>query len=240
MSERLRLNSLKPNETERRKRDRVGRGCGSTGKTAGRGHKGQKSRSGSSIRPGFEGGQMPLQKRVPKFGAHSRLAKVTGELRVESLNRLEADEVTLETLQEAGLVARHYKRVKIFSVGKLTKAFTVKGIQVSKGATVAIEEAGGKIIKPDISRPAKLTKKEAVAAEGKATKAKKETKPTTPPSTAKSKAEAAEPEAKAEAQPTAPPPEAKVSEAKPTAKPETKAAEPKAESTAEPTTTDNE
>lgn len=142
----MRLNTLAPAPGSRSNKKRVGRGIGSgNGKTAGRGHKGLKSRSGGSVRPGFEGGQMPLQKRLPKFGFTSRIGLVTAEIRLAELNKVEADVVDLEALRSAGLINANIKRAKIFLSGELAKAVTVKGLAVTKGAKAAIEAAGGKI-----------------------------------------------------------------------------------------------
>ena len=127
-------------------RKRVGRGIGSgLGKTAGRGHKGQTSRSGGTVRPGFEGGQMPLQKRLPKFGFFSRIGKVTAEVRTSELNKVDADIIDLAALEKADIINRNTRRVKIMLSGDITKALTIKGLGVTKGARAAIEAAGGKI-----------------------------------------------------------------------------------------------
>ncbi|WP_370979613.1 50S ribosomal protein L15 [Agaribacterium sp. ZY112] len=142
----MRLNTLSPAPGRVKEAKRAGRGMGSgLGKTAGRGHKGQKSRSGGSVRPGFEGGQMPLQKRLPKYGFTSRIALVTAEIRTSELNSVEAEVVDLETLKAAGLINAGIKRVKVFLSGDVTKAVTLKGLSVTKGAQAAIEAAGGKI-----------------------------------------------------------------------------------------------
>lgn len=142
----MRLNTLSPAPGRIKAAKRVGRGIGSgLGKTCGRGHKGQKSRSGGSIRPGFEGGQMPLQKRLPKYGFSSRLARVTAEIRLAELNKIEGDVVDLEALRAAGLVNTNILRAKVFLSGELGKALTVKGLRVTKGAQEAIEAAGGKV-----------------------------------------------------------------------------------------------
>ncbi|MBE9525892.1 MAG: 50S ribosomal protein L15 [Proteobacteria bacterium] len=139
------LNSIKPAEGSKKNAKRVGRGIGSgTGKTCGRGHKGQKSRTGGSIMVGFEGGQMPLQKRLPKTGFSSRIGIVTDQVRLHELNRFD-DVVDLDALKKANLVTKNIKRVKVFASGELTKAVTLKGITVTKGARAAIEAAGGKI-----------------------------------------------------------------------------------------------
>ncbi len=142
----MRLNTLSPAPGRVKARKRVGRGIGSgLGKTAGRGHKGLKSRSGGSVKPGFEGGQMPLQKRLPKFGFTSRIGRVTAEVRLAELNLVEGDVVDLAALKAADVVQESMKRAKIFLSGELTKAVTVKGLAVTKGAKAAIEAAGGKV-----------------------------------------------------------------------------------------------
>ncbi len=142
----MRLNTLSPNPGHKTKAKRVGRGIGSgTGKTCGRGHKGQKSRTGGGIRPGFEGGQMPLQKRLPKYGFTSRIGRVTEEIRLGELNNVEGEVVDLEALKKANLIRENTLRAKVFLSGEITKAVTVKGLRVTKGAKAAIEAAGGKV-----------------------------------------------------------------------------------------------
>lgn len=142
----MRLNTLSPAPGSTKNRKRVGRGIGSgIGKTGGRGHKGQKARSGGSIRVGFEGGQMPLQKRLPKYGFTSRIGRVTAEVRLAELNKVDGDVIDLATLMAADIVQRNIKRAKIVLSGELKKAVTVKGLAVTKGARAAIEAAGGKI-----------------------------------------------------------------------------------------------
>ena len=146
MSDVMRLNTLSPAPGARKSSKRVGRGIGSGhGKTAGRGHKGQKSRSGGSVRPGFEGGQMPLQKRLPKYGFSSRIARTTAQIRVSELNAIAAEVVDLEALKAADLVKDNVTRARVFLSGELSKAVTVKGLAVTKGAREAIEKAGGKV-----------------------------------------------------------------------------------------------
>jgi len=140
------LNTLKPAAGSKSNAKRRGRGIGSgLGKTGGRGHKGQKSRSGGQTKIGFEGGQMPLQRRLPKVGFTSRLARVTDEIRLNELNTLTADIIDITVLKEANLIAKSIQRVKIMDSGKVDKAVTLKGIRVTKGARAAIEAAGGKI-----------------------------------------------------------------------------------------------
>lgn len=142
----MQLNTLSPAPGRVKARKRVGRGVGSgLGKTCGRGHKGQKSRSGGRLRPGFEGGQMPLQKRLPKYGFTSRIGKVTAEIRLAELNGVEADVIDLAALRSAGLVDSRIQRAKVFLSGEIGKAVTVKGLRVTRGAKAAIEAAGGKV-----------------------------------------------------------------------------------------------
>ncbi len=142
----MRLNTLKPAEGSKRARKRVGRGIGSgLGKTAGRGHKGQKSRSGGKVQIGFEGGQMPLQRRLPKVGFRSRKAKLTAEVRLDEIAKVEGDVVDMEALYKADILPRSKSRAKIILSGEITRAVTVKGLRVTKGARAAIEAAGGKV-----------------------------------------------------------------------------------------------
>lgn len=146
MSDELRLNTLSPAPGSKRNAKRVGRGIGSgTGKTGGRGHKGQKARSGGSVRPGFEGGQMPMQKRLPKFGFTSRISRVTAQIRTSELLAVSDEVIDLGALKRADLVGTHIERAKIFLSGDVTKAVTIKGLGVTKGAREAIEKAGGKV-----------------------------------------------------------------------------------------------
>jgi large subunit ribosomal protein L15 len=141
----MRLNTLQPASGSKKAGKRVGRGIGSgLGKTCGRGHKGQKSRSGGKVMIGFEGGQMPLQKRLPKVGFSSRVGITTDEIRLNELNRFD-DVIDLDALKKANLITKDIKRVKVFASGEITKAVTLKGIAVTKGARAAIEAAGGKI-----------------------------------------------------------------------------------------------
>ena len=142
----MRLNPLSPAPGRIKEAKRAGRGIGSgLGKTGGRGHKGQKSRSGGTVRPGFEGGQMPLQKRLPKYGFTSRLAAVTAEIRLSELGLIEGDIVDIESLRAAGLINNNILRAKVFASGELVKAVTLKGVRATKGAIAAIEAAGGKV-----------------------------------------------------------------------------------------------
>lgn len=142
----MRLNTLKPAAGSRPDGKRVGRGIGSgLGKTCGRGHKGQHARAGGYHKVGFEGGQMPMQRRLPKVGFNSRLARVTAEIRLSELNTIDATTIDIEALQAANLISRNMKRAKVMASGKIEKAVTLKGIKVTKGAREAIEAAGGKI-----------------------------------------------------------------------------------------------
>ena len=146
MSDDMRLNSLSPAPGAKRDAKRVGRGIGSgTGKTAGRGHKGLKSRSGGTVKPGFEGGQMPLQKRLPKYGFSSRIARTTAQVRLHELNLVEGEIVDLAALKQADLVKDDVLRARVFLSGTVNKAVTVKGLAVTKGAREAIEQAGGSV-----------------------------------------------------------------------------------------------
>ena len=143
----MRLNTIKAKDGAKQVGKRIGRGIGSgTGKTSGRGHKGQKSRAGGYHKTGFEGGQMPIQRRLPKVGFHSRLGQSTAEVRLHELNRLDTDIVDLSALKAANIISKNIKRAKIFVQGKLEKAVTVKGLAVTKGARAAIEAAGGKVV----------------------------------------------------------------------------------------------
>jgi large subunit ribosomal protein L15 len=142
----MELNTIKPGAGAKHAKRRVGRGIGSgLGKTAGRGHKGQKSRSGGYHKVGFEGGQMPLQRRLPKRGFKSHLLQYNAEINLTDLQRLAADEVDLLTLKAAGLVGELAKIVKVIKTGELTKKVTLKGIGATAGAKAAIEAAGGSV-----------------------------------------------------------------------------------------------
>lgn len=142
----MQLNSLSPAEGSKKARRRVGRGIGSgLGKTAGRGHKGQKSRAGGYHKVGFEGGQMPLQRRLPKRGFKSASLKFNAEVTLGELQRLAADEVDLVTLKAAGLIPQIAKVVKVIKTGELSKKVTLKGIGATAGAKAAIEAAGGSL-----------------------------------------------------------------------------------------------
>jgi len=142
----MQLNTLSPAPGRIKTKKRVGRGIGSgLGKTGGRGHKGLKSRSGGKVKPGFEGGQMPLQKRLPKYGFSSRVGRVTAEVRLSELNSVNADVIDLAALEAADIINNNIKRAKVFLSGEIKKAVTVKGLAVTKGAKAAIEAAGGKV-----------------------------------------------------------------------------------------------
>ena len=143
----MQLNAIKPSEGSKKNRRRVGRGIGSgLGKTAGRGHKGQSSRAGGYHKVGFEGGQMPLQRRLPKRGFKSALLKYNGEVSLTDIERLAIDEIDLAVLKQAGLVRRLVKNVKLIKSGELTRRVTLKGITATAGAKAAVEAAGGLVV----------------------------------------------------------------------------------------------
>ena len=156
----MELNTIKPAAGSKKNRRRVGRGGGSgLGKTAGRGHKGQKSRAGGFHKVGFEGGQMPLQRRLPKRGFLATTITKAAEVRSGDLAKVAGGAIDLEGLKKAGLVSADAKRAKIILAGKVDKAFTVSGIAASKGAKAAIEKAGGSIAAiVAVERPKKLPK----------------------------------------------------------------------------------
>ncbi|MDD2723998.1 MAG: 50S ribosomal protein L15 [Methylovulum sp.] len=140
------LNTIQSSEGSRKKSKRVGRGIGCTlGKTCGRGHKGQKARSGGFHKVGFEGGQMPLQRRLPKVGFVSRSGKYSAEVRLNELNSFDSDVIDLKSLIDANVVPAFTKAAKIIKSGEVNKPFTIKGIKVTSGAREAIEAVGGKI-----------------------------------------------------------------------------------------------
>jgi len=142
----MQINTIKPAEGSKKDRRRVGRGIGSgLGKTAGRGHKGQKSRAGGFHKVGFEGGQMPLQRRLPKRGFKSAQLKFNGEVTLADLERLGADEIDVLTLKAAGLVGQIVKHVKVIKSGELTRKVALKGVGATAGAKAAIEAAGGSV-----------------------------------------------------------------------------------------------
>ncbi len=143
----MRLNTLSPGQGAKKDAKRVGRGIGSTlGKTCGRGHKGLKSRSGGKVKPGFEGGQMPLKQRLPKFGFKSRKSLISGEVRLGELTKVSGESVDLLSLRAAGLITKNILQVKVMLSGSIDRAITIgDGVRVSKGAQAAIEAAGGKV-----------------------------------------------------------------------------------------------
>lgn len=142
----MRLNTLQPGPGSKTARRRLGRGIGSgLGKTSGKGHKGQKARAGGFHKVGFEGGQMPLQRRLPKVGFRSAKKRFAGEVTLRNLNTLSGDTADLAVLKEAGLVPAYVTRVKVIVKGELTRAITVKGLQLSSGARQKIAERGGRI-----------------------------------------------------------------------------------------------
>lgn len=142
----MRLNTIKPAAGAKTNRKRVGRGIGSgNGKTCGRGHKGQKSRSGGFHKSGFEGGQMPLQRRLPKFGFSSRTGAYYDEVRLHELQLVADGDVTLESLKKAGVIRHDVKTVKIIASGSIDQAVKVSGVRVTKGAKAQIEAAGGSV-----------------------------------------------------------------------------------------------
>jgi large subunit ribosomal protein L15 len=140
------LNTISPGEGARKSAKRVGRGIGCTlGKTCGRGHKGQKARSGGFHKVGFEGGQMPLQRRLPKIGFLSRSAKFTAEVRLQELGQLTVDVIDLAALIDNNIVPSFTKKAKVIKSGEITKAVNLKGLAVTEGARQAIQSVGGKI-----------------------------------------------------------------------------------------------
>jgi large subunit ribosomal protein L15 len=142
----MQLNTIKPSEGSKKNRRRVGRGIGSgLGKTGGRGHNGQKSRAGGYHKVGFEGGQMPLQRRLPKRGFKSAQLKFNGEVTLADLQGLSIDEIDLQTLKQAGLVGELIRHVKVIKSGELSRKVTLKGVAATAGAKAAIEAAGGSL-----------------------------------------------------------------------------------------------
>jgi len=160
----MELNTIKPGSGARKPRRRVGRGIGSgLGKTAGRGHKGQKSRSGGFHKVGFEGGQMPLQRRLPKRGFSSRVR--SEEVRLADLAKVQGDQADIETLKAAGILTIHVEQAKVILAGKLSRKVNVVGLSVTKGARAAIEAAGGSVTDLEVvTPPRKLPKKEKATA----------------------------------------------------------------------------
>ncbi|MEY2776243.1 MAG: ribosomal protein [Pseudomonadota bacterium] len=150
MKDTMRLNTLAPAEGAKHAKKRVGRGIGSgLGKTAGRGHKGQKSRSGGFHKVGFEGGQMPMHRRLPKRGFTAPFGRFTEEVRLSDLERMTADEIDLLSLKAAGVISDLARNAKVILSGTLTRRVTVKGMGVTAGAKAAIEAAGGTVIIPE-------------------------------------------------------------------------------------------
>ena len=146
MSSSMHLNTLQPAPGSKKNAKRVGRGIGcGLGKTCGRGHKGQKSRSGGFTKVGFEGGQMPLQRRLPKVGFASRFSQLSAEVRLDELNKIDADIIDLDALIKARIVPARTQKAKVIASGEITKAVQLKGVKVTPGARKAIETAGGKI-----------------------------------------------------------------------------------------------
>jgi large subunit ribosomal protein L15 len=212
----MQLNTIKPAAGAKRARRRVGRGIGSgLGKTAGRGHKGQKSRSGGFHKVGFEGGQMPLQRRLPKRGFNSRARGLTAEVRLSDLQKMTSTDIDLKVLKEAGVVPETTEAVKVILSGKLERKVSLSGLRVTKGARVAIEAAGGSIAALELKAPVGKGKKAKARAEAiakakaraeapKAVKAKPADRTKAKPKASKaSKAAAAEPAAKAKSKPKA-------------------------------------
>ena len=143
----MRLNTIRPGDGAKKIAKRVGRGIGSgLGKTCGRGHKGQKSRAGGFHKIGFEGGQMPIQRRLPKRGFKSRHTDETAEITLAGLERLSVDQVDVEVLKQSGLIPAFVKKVKIIASGEISRAVTLKDIKTSKGAKKVLEAAGGKLL----------------------------------------------------------------------------------------------
>lgn len=142
----MKLNTIAPAPGSKPPKARVGRGIGSgLGKTCGRGHKGQKSRAGGYHKINFEGGQMPIQRRLPKVGFTSRVGRTVDQITLSELSKIEADVVTLEAIREAGLIHANIRDVKVILSGELTKKVAVKGVRVTKGARAAIEAFGGSV-----------------------------------------------------------------------------------------------
>lgn len=190
----MRLNSLKPASGSKRPRLRVGRGASAgQGKTCGRGVKGQRARKGGYHKVGFEGGQTPIDRRLPKFGFRSHIASTRAEVRLNELARIEGGVVDLESLKKAGVIPAAAERAKVILSGEINKALTLKGVSATKGARAAIEAAGGKVEEPEIKVEAKPVRDPVARARAEAkiaAKAEAEAK-------AKAEAKAAKAEAKA-------------------------------------------
>jgi len=143
----MQLNTLTPAEGEKTSRKRVGRGIGSGfGKTCGRGHKGQKARSGGFTKVGFEGGQMPLQRRLPKVGFSSRVSIITSQVTLSEINNLKESDINIDVLKKHNLVTKNILRVKVMLSGEITRAVKLTGIKATKGAKAAIEAAKGSVV----------------------------------------------------------------------------------------------
>lgn len=165
----MKLNTIKPAEGAKHAKRRVGRGIGSgLGKTAGRGHKGQRSRSGGFHKVGFEGGQMPLQRRLPKRGFKSLTARFTAEIRLSDLEKLPVGDVDLLALKQAGLISDLHRSAKVILSGSLTKKIALSGIAATKGAKAAIEAAGGSVAELVVAPVVKKLPKKEARAEGAA------------------------------------------------------------------------
>jgi len=211
----MQLNTIKPAPGAKHARRRVGRGIGSgLGKTAGRGHKGQKSRSGGFHKVGFEGGQMPLQRRLPKRGFNSLARGLTAEVRLSDLQKMKLESIDLKALIEAGVVPAATEAVKVILSGKLERKVSLSGLRVTKGARAAIEAAGGSIAaleekapvgkgKKAKARVAAIAKAKARAEAPKTVKAERTDKAKAKPKAPKAAKGAAEPVAKAKAKPKA-------------------------------------
>jgi large subunit ribosomal protein L15 len=154
----MRANEIKPAPGSHRGRKRVGRGFGCHGKTAGRGHKGQKARSGGYHKVGFEGGQMPLQRRLPKRGFNSHKKNETAEVRLSEIQAIAAEAIDLTVLKSTGVVPRPALRAKVILAGEIKRRVALKGLLVSKGARAAIEAAGGSVEAPAPARPSGASK----------------------------------------------------------------------------------
>ena len=142
----MKLNTLRPATGSKTTAKRRGRGIGSgLGKTGGRGHKGQKSRAGGYHKVGFEGGQMPIQRRLPKIGFRSRKSLTAAQLRLHELAKVDAEVIDLQALKDAGLIAKNIVQVKVFLSGELTRPVKLKGLAITKGARSAVEAAGGSV-----------------------------------------------------------------------------------------------
>lgn len=142
----MKLNTISSADGSRKSGKRLGRGIGSgLGKTGGKGHKGQKARSGGRVRTGFEGGQQPLYRRLPKYGFTSRIGRLSEEVRLDELSKLSVDVVTLDELKKAHIIGAQAKQAKVILSGEISRAVTLSGIKATRGAKAAIEAAGGKV-----------------------------------------------------------------------------------------------